>query len=122
MRAHLRGNHSVNPKKKSVAMHRGILILCSTLFLFGGGMYFGMSHVSAKEAAPQQISSTSEICYTSRLIEPGDSLWSIAEETMTEQYNSVSEYIVALKAMNHLESDTIHAGQYLMIPYEKQAN
>ena len=34
-------------------------------------------------------------------------------------YGSVSEYVEALKVMNHLDSDTIHAGQYLMIAYEK---
>ena len=44
---------------------------------------------------------------------------SIAEETITDGYGSVSEYVEALKVMNHLDSDTIHAGQYLMIAYEK---
>ena len=66
-----------------------------------------------------ETSDAIEICYTSRLIEPGDSLWSIAEETITDSYGSVSEYVEALKVMNHLDSDTIHAGQYLMITYEK---
>ena len=48
-------------------------------------------------------------------------LWNvpIAEETITDRYCSVSEYVEALKVMNHLDSDTIHAGQYLMIAYEK---
>ena len=67
----------------------------------------------------EKTSDAIEICYTSRLIEPGDSLWSIAEETITDGYGSVSEYVEALKVMNHLDSDTIHAGQYLMIAYEK---
>ena len=78
-------------------------------------MYFGMFRVSAKEIDQQRTSDAIEICYTSRLIEPGDSLWSIAEETITDGYGSVE----ALKVMNHLDSDTIHAGQYLMIAYEK---
>lgn len=105
-------------KRKSVVIrHSGFLII-SFLFILYGCMYFGMAHVSAKETAYQQ-GSDNQICYTSRLIEPGDSLWSIAEETITDEYSSVNEYVEVLKSMNHLESDTIHAGQYLTIAYEK---
>ena len=105
------GNHSVNSKKKHGVIRHSGLVICSC-------MYFGMFRVSAKEIDQQRTSDAIEICYTSRLIEPGDSLWSIAEETITDRYGSVSEYVEALKVMNHLDSDTIHAGQYLMIAYE----
>ena len=101
------GNHSVNSKKKHGVIRHSGLVICSILFILCSCMYFGMFRVSAKEIDQQRTSDAIEICYTSRLIEPGDSLWSIAEETIT------------LKVMNHLDSDTIHAGQYLMIAYEK---
>ncbi len=113
------GNHSVNSKKKYGVMRHSGLVICSILFILCSCMYFGMFRVSAKEIDQQRTSDAIEICYTSRLIEPGDSLWSIAEETITDRYGSVSEYVEALKVMNHLDSDTIHAGQYLMIAYEK---
>ena len=105
-------------KKQPAVIRRSGLLIISFLFIMCGCMYFGMAHVSAKEAVHQQ-DPDNQICYTSRLIEPGDSLWSIAEETITDEYSSIDEYVEVLKSMNHLESDTIHAGQYLTIAYEK---
>ena len=47
-------------------------------------------------------------------IEPGDTLNSIAQEhALTFHYD---EYISEVKKINNLETDTIHAGCYLMIP------
>lgn len=55
--------------------------------------------------------------YTSILIEEGDSLWSIAEEYKPDESISVKKYIKDLKKMNNMDSDTIHAGNYLTIYY-----
>ena len=55
--------------------------------------------------------------YKSIEIQPGDTLWDIAEETMTSEYDSIPEYVEVLKEMNALESDRIEAGQYLIIAY-----
>ena len=55
--------------------------------------------------------------YKSIEIQPGDTLWDIAESTMTSEYDSVQEYVQVLKEMNNLDSDDIQAGQYLMIAY-----
>lgn len=55
--------------------------------------------------------------YKSIQIQPGDTLWEIAEDTMTSEYDSVAEYVDVLKDMNSLSSDNIEAGQYLMIAY-----
>ena len=95
-------NHSVNSKKKHGVMRHSGLVICSILFILCSCMYFGMFRVSAKEIDQQRTSDAIETCYTSRLIEPGDSLWSIAEETITDGYSSVSEYVEVLKVMNHL--------------------
>jgi len=54
--------------------------------------------------------------YSSIQIEKGDSLWSIAE-TYTNTYDvSINDYIEEVKQINHLESDDIHSGQYIIIP------
>lgn len=55
--------------------------------------------------------------YKSIIIEAGDTLWDIAETYMPEDYNSTADYVCALKEMNNLASDEIHAGQHLMIAY-----
>ena len=55
--------------------------------------------------------------YTSISIQPGDSLWSIACRYSDGHYSSIQEYITELKIINNLDSDTIHAYEYLLIPY-----
>lgn len=50
-------------------------------------------------------------------IEKGDTLWGIAVKYYTDDYDNVKEYINEIKQCNGLASDTIHAGQYLIIPH-----
>ena len=40
---------------------------------------------------------------------------------MTNDYNSVAEYVQVLKDMNNLDSDDIQAGQNLIIAYNDSA-
>lgn len=47
----------------------------------------------------------------------GDSLWSIASEYYTEECGGMKRYINEIKRTNHLSSDTIHEGNYLLVPY-----
>ena len=54
--------------------------------------------------------------YASIMINEGDTLWSIANCYKPEAV-STREYIHALKAMNHLTSDTIKTGNYLIVYY-----
>ncbi len=55
--------------------------------------------------------------YTSIQIDSGMSLWEIAEEYMTEEYDSQEEYIREVKNINHLKDDLLYAGSYLCVPY-----
>lgn len=55
--------------------------------------------------------------YKSITIEPGDSLWSIAKENMTEEYGSINDYIDEVCFINSLDGTQIHAGRSLTIPY-----
>lgn len=56
--------------------------------------------------------------YKSIVVSNGDTLWTIAEEYMdAEHYDSINDYIREVKSMNTLTDDTIHYGEYLVIPY-----
>ncbi|MCI8991375.1 MAG: LysM peptidoglycan-binding domain-containing protein [Eubacterium sp.] len=55
--------------------------------------------------------------YTSVTIRPGDTLWSIAEEYMPEEYTDTKEYIEEIMELNHLHSYKIHSGGALVVPY-----
>ncbi len=57
-------------------------------------------------------------CFKSIEIEEGDSLWSIAYEYSENKDDaSICKYILELKKMNGLNSDTIHTGNYLVVSY-----
>jgi hypothetical protein len=46
-----------------------------------------------------------------------DSLWSIADTYITEEYSSMEAYIDEVKSINNLNSDIIYSGATLVIPY-----
>ena len=56
--------------------------------------------------------------YTSVYVEEGDTLTSIAREYYNPAYGpSVNDLVKRIKTVNHLGSDKIYAGRYLMVPY-----
>ena len=56
--------------------------------------------------------------YTDIVIQKGESLWDIANEHMTEAYDSPKTYIKEVKSINSLtDVDKIYAGQRIVIPY-----
>lgn len=64
-----------------------------------------------------QAATSRDKYFTSIMIESGDTLWSIANENMTEEYASVQDYIDEVKTINNLHEDYITAGCYIVIPY-----
>lgn len=94
-----------------------LLVLCiATVFIvFAACALFGNILSSAHDSRLDET--TNYKYYTSIDIHPGDTLWDIAEAYMTEDYESVSEYVQALKDMNSLSSDKIVAGQKLIVAY-----
>lgn len=57
--------------------------------------------------------------YTSICVSSNDTLWSIAKEYRPDNCD-ISAYISDIKAINHMTSDTIYAGQNIIIYYYKQ--
>ncbi|HHV12854.1 MAG TPA: LysM peptidoglycan-binding domain-containing protein [Clostridiales bacterium] len=54
---------------------------------------------------------------TSIEIQKGDTLWAIASEHMSDEYDNVKDYIDEIKLSNGLVSDEIHTGNFLILPY-----
>lgn len=54
--------------------------------------------------------------YTDVRVQRDDTLWSIAEEYMTEEYKSIDEYVREVQKINHV-GNVIEYGQCLMVPY-----
>ena len=101
-------------KRKQVAKRKMFFLLVAIFVITIGSVTFGSIFSTAKNPAsdvPQYK------YYKSIEIQQGDSLWSIAEEYCTDAYEDTREYVDELKQLNSLTSDTIHAGQHLLVAY-----
>lgn len=87
-------------------------------FLFAALIVILVLSFSLKTNAKENREPSTKL-YTSVMIEEGDSLWSIAETNKPDDV-SVSEYIKHIKKINQLNTDDIHAGNFLTIYYYKE--
>ena len=103
-------------RERSFQLHRIVLFLAFTLLLaFLCGISFG-SILSKAETTDAKAAET--LKYDKSItVQPGDSLWSIASENMSEEYSSVQNYIDEVCFINSLQDTCIHAGKNLTIPY-----
>ncbi len=81
-----------------------VLVVFLSIFIFGG-----MKLVQANESIQYEKS------FTTIEIEAGDTLSSIAAEYSVSSVGD-ADYILEVKEINNLKSDTIHTGCYLLIP------
>lgn len=102
-------HHKTNPKHLTILIIGFIFAVC---FCSVGFSYFLSS---AKESSSRK--SESYTYYKSIEIKSGDSLWKIASENINDNYDSIPEYIQAIKKINNLDTDNIHSGQNLIIEY-----
>jgi len=57
-------------------------------------------------------------CYTSVMIESGDTLWDIASTHKDPQYDSVYDYMRDIQKINNMGFEShIQSGDYLILPY-----
>lgn len=59
---------------------------------------------------------------TSVEIQAGDTLWSIASAYMSDEYDSINDYIDEIRDSNGMASDEIHTGNYIIVPYYADAS
>lgn len=100
-------------REKALAKRRMVLLLMTVLFITIGTIVFGSCFSLAKDNATD----SEYKYYTSITIQEGDSLWSIAQEYKSDHYESTQDYVDELVVLNDLASETIHAGQHLMVVY-----
>ncbi len=97
-------------KKSVYFLWLGVIVGCAFL-----GIFF--TNVMAEEPEkPGMIS-----YYTCIRVQPGDTIWSIAETYAQGTDISVEDYVQHIKQMNHIGEDTIHAGHYLTVMYQRPA-
>lgn len=115
-RAHAQNRKQIQTVKREQARKKRCMFL-SILFLitFSGIVLFtGFMKTNQVSASPVREKTT---CYKTIQVEDGDTLWTLADEYMGNGNMTHQQYINEVKEMNHLSSDTIESGAYLMIPY-----
>ena len=96
---------------------KAVMAIVTLLVVLG----FALSYNALVTQATSEIEDISYKYFTSIEISSGDTLWSIAEEYADAQYYaSVNDYIEEVKHTNHLTSDALVAGQFLIVPYYSQ--
>lgn len=58
-----------------------------------------------------------QLTCTSVRVEQGDTLWSIAREYYTDDYDSFEEYIDVIKKTNNMTTDRLYKGCYIIVPH-----
>lgn len=90
------------------------MILAAIAVVFAIGLFF--AGAAGKEGRVN-ASTHNEKYFKCVDVEYSDTLWSIAEENMSEEYASVEAYITEVKNINGLTSDKIYSGATLVVPY-----
>ena len=105
-------SHSLNKKESRRLKLSFILSFYLVIMLFTSVFGISKNFVKAEaEAKPVYVDS--------RVVMPGDTLWSIAESYNSDYYSTTEAYVEAIKECNGLFSDDIYAGTRLIIPYTK---
>lgn len=91
---------------------RHLLLVILVCFVFVASFLFW-----GNDKATSSAHINAERYVKSVLICSGDTLWSIASEYYTELDGELEDYIEEIKLANRLETPTIHAGNYILIPY-----
>lgn len=104
--------------KKSVSMSKMLLFALIITAAFFAGAYMSRSSASRASAAIDD----SRISYISVPIVASDTLSGIACEYYSDEFGSLESYISRIKEYNSLSSDTIYAGNHLIIPIYTSEN
>ena len=98
-------------------MQKTVLVMVAAFFLIIAGVMFG-SNLLASSNSNASNEAVLYKYYTSIEVQSGDTLWTIADQYLANnEEEGKSDYIDEVIAMNQLADGTIHAGDYITVPY-----
>lgn len=106
------------PHLQVIALAVAVLVFClSFLPTHTSVLLVSDSSVSTFAAAGDVTSKRSVECYSSVYVQAGDSLWSISNRYYSGEYRSLKRYMKRIMKLNHMETTTVYADTYLVVPY-----
>ena len=109
-------NHykTLRKKRKSRVLRRLSFTIITAIFV----TIIALSVFSLSAKAKSTQGADDYKYYTSHMIMPGESLWSIAQENIDYvHYESVQNYIEEINFINGMTKSELHIGDYILIPY-----
>lgn len=106
-------SYRTSKRRRQVYLKKVFLVVFAAVLVAGLSLFPGSVLVDAHDTNETVMYKY----YKSIEIQEGDSLWSIAEDHMSEEYSSIHEYIDEVVEINNLNSTQIHEGQYLIVGY-----
>lgn len=108
------GRKTVHFRRSAGNRLRSVLIVSLMVAAFFSG-FFG--HTLLNAHAEEERTTARNPYYTSVQLKQGDSLWNVARTYSKDSGYTVREYVDELKRMNHLNSEQVHAGEFLTVVY-----
>lgn len=94
-----------------------VFLVAVVFFMMNFMLPWNTAEVSAKDS----MRINERKFFTTYVVEKDDTLWDIANSYMTDEYDSIYEYINEVMESNHLENTNIKYGQMLILPYYADA-
>ena len=107
-------NRSRNNKKNYRFNRNNAAVLTFFMALLITASLFGF----AMNARAEEKGAVREKMITTHIVQDGETLFELAVRYQGDlHYNNIEQYINEVMFTNHLDSDRIHAGQTLFLPY-----
>lgn len=103
----------ISKKRRAEQIRKRIIMVCLVVLVFATTV------LAITQRASADISEIRKKTCTSIEIQPGDTLWSIAEMYYTEECQDFSSYIDEIKRTNNMYDDKLISGRHLIVPYYK---
>ena len=102
-------------RKRLHALQKRMTAFIITISIILTGV-IGLNVFNAK-AKSAQTDVTLYKYYKNVEIQCNDTLWDLAKENYCNEKQSIEEYMKEVKRINHLNDDSIVAGNYIVLPY-----
>lgn len=104
-----------NKRRRARQLRRNIL---KGMITFALVISFSLLLFTFKVKAQSNAEEISYKYYKSIMISSGSTLWDFADTYADDRYyGSMEEYVHEVMEMNHLNDESITAGQYIILPY-----
>ena len=101
----------MSKRNQIIIIKRRLMLLISIVSVFTLLLSFKMVS-NARESVEY------DLCYTSVYVNPGDTLWTIADEFVTTYENTREDFVKEVMRINHMaDAKDLRSGNYVIVPY-----